>query len=214
MAVLFVAAAALPHGAVAAGASDPSQPGAYCPFPKAGEKPQCFTEVEQEYSDFFAAVDSGAVDAARVTEVEQTLASATDAEQRTLALSSIAYGYFMLAERAAAEEQPDPALVARLDSWNALLSSVYSDAEAEPSVRGAVREAALDLHARAPAVPSRDADCATGDADCETTSQSQLLAALRQIDDPYAETGVRGALRRLLGRFLDEDDATGAAEAD
>lgn len=199
-------------GASAGG--DPSQPGAYCPFPEAGEKPVCFSEVEQEYSEFFEAVDSGRVDDPRVAAVEQALAAPRGAAERTLALSSLAYGYFMLAERAATQARPDPVLVARLESWNDLLSRVYSDAAGEPTFRTAVREAALDLHARAPAVRTTRADCA-GDGDgqsCETTSQ--LLVALRRIDDPDADSGVRAALGRLLGRILKDDPAASDRESD
>lgn len=211
--MLLVALTALAGSAPgAAAAGDPSQPGAYCPFPKAGEKPVCFGEVEEEYADFFEAVDSGRVDDPRVSEVEQALAAPRGEAERTLALSSLAYGYFMLAERAATQEHPDPLLVARLESWNDLLSRAYSDAAAPPTFRTAVREAALDLHARAPAVRASGEECAeAGDADsCETTSQ--LLVALRRIDDVDADSGVRGALGRLLGRIL-EDDAP-AAEPD
>ena len=185
-------------------AGDPSQPGAYCPFPKKGEKPVCFDQVEAEYSDFFAAVDSGVVDEVEVSQLERTLQQADRTEERTLALSSLAYGYFMLAERAASSEHPDPALVARLESWNALLSRVYEDPASEPGFRTAVREAALDLHARAPDVGPDSGECepAEDGRTCGTTSR--LLVALRRIDDPDAGTGVRGALGKLLGRMLGE----------
>ncbi len=198
-------------------AGDPSQPGAYCPFPKKGEKPVCFTEVEQEYSDFFAAVDSGRVGDAEVSGVERTLQQGTGTGERTLALSSLAYGYFMLAERAASSEDPDPALVARLESWNALLSTVYEDPEADPGLRTAVREAALDLHARAPDVRSGggetdECDLGSDGRPCGTTSR--LLVALRRIDDPDKDTGVRGALGKLLGRMLGESASEAPAEDD
>jgi hypothetical protein len=189
-----------------AAVGDPSEPGAYCPFPKKGEKPVCFTEVEQEYSDFFAAVDSGQVDGPRVRELEETLKDTEQAEERALALSSLAYGYFMLAERAAASDRPDPALVARLETWNALLSSVYEEAESQPQFRTAVRDAALDLHARAPTVASSQEECGTGTDGPPCGTTSSLLAALRRIDDPDSETGVRGALGNLLERMLGEDE--------
>ncbi len=212
VAVVGAAIGLLPSGAL--GAGDPSRAGAYCPFPAKGEKPVCFTEVEREYSDFIAAVDSGKVDDPEVAELERALQQGGESETRALALSSLAYGYFMLAERAASEEAPDPALVARLESWNQLLSSVYADAESEPRFRTAVRRAAVDLHERAPAVPSSDDECegsATGDS-CRTTSG--LLAALKRIDDPDADTGVRGALGRLLGRMFDDDDEVLAPASD
>ena len=189
-------------GGPATPAGDPSEPGAYCPFPEKGEVPQCFADVKREYSDFLAAVDSGEVDAQPVTDLERALQGGTSEADRTLALSSLAYGYFMLAERAAASERPDPALVSRLQSWNRLLGSVYEGADANSGFRLAVRDAALDLHARAPAV---EAECEPG-ADgqpCQTTGL--LLQTLRSIDDPARVSGVRGALSRLLGRVLQDD---------
>jgi hypothetical protein len=164
--------------------------------------------VEAEYSDFLAAVDSGQVDDPKVNELERTLRSGGTVQNRSLALSSLAYGYFMLAERAAAEEHPDPVLVARLQRWNELLGGVYEDEDTDPEFRSAVREAAIDLHARAPAVP---AECEPGSdgQDCQTTGV--LLATLRRIDDPSGETGVRGALSKLLGRMF-EDDEGGSEE--
>ncbi len=201
-AALFSLAALLVPSVEAA--ENPSQPGAYCPFPEKGEKPVCFTRVEQEYGDFFAAVDSGQVDDPKVAELERTLQRGGSDEDRTLALSSLAYGYFMLAERAASAESPDPVLVARLESWNALLGAVYEDAETEPSLRTAVRDAALDLHERAAVVPTACAPGSDGEP-CQTTGR--LLQTLRRIDDPNAESGIRGALGKLLGRMLDDDSA-------
>jgi hypothetical protein len=190
-------------------AEDPGRPGAYCPFPEAGQKPVCFDQVEAEYSDFLTAVDSGQVDDPKVAELEQTLQQDGSTEDRSLALSSLAYGYFMLAQRAAAAEHPDPVLVARLQRWNEILGVVYEDDGAEPEFRNAVREAAVDLHARAPAVATECQPGADGQ-DCQTTGV--LLQTLRQIDDPGGETGVRGALSKLLGRML-EDDEAGSAES-
>jgi hypothetical protein len=157
-------------------------------------------------------VDSGEIDDPRIAHLEKTLQQDGRDEERALALSSLAYGYFMLAERAAAEDRPDPALVARLETWNALLSRVYADAEDSPVFRTAVRDAALDLHERAPDVPAPNDDCEP-DADgspCGTTSQ--LLVALRRIDDPDTSSGVRGALGKLIGRMLDDDEPDSAAQ--
>ncbi len=197
-----------PAAGPANSAGDPSKPGAYCPFPKQGEVPQCFADVEREYSDFFAAVDSGEVDAQPVADLERALQGGTSGADRTLALSSLAYGYFMLAQRAAAAERPDPALVSRLQSWNQLLGSVYEDADADSGFRLAVRDAAHDLHARAPAV---ETECEPGvdGQPCQTTGL--LLQTLRSIDDPASQTGVRGALGRLLGRMLPDEEPSEAA---
>jgi hypothetical protein len=191
-------------------ADNPSQPGAYCPFPEQGQKPVCFTRVEEEYGDFIDAVDSGRVDDPKVAELERTLQQAGSAEDRGLALSSLAYGYFMLAERAAAAEHPDPVLVARLESWNALLGTVYQDTESE-ATRNAVRRAARDLDERAPAVATECTAGADGES-CKTTGRLQWT--LRQIDDPDGESGVRGALGKLLGRVLDDDESADAADAE
>ena len=70
LAVLLLAAASV---GPAAPSGDPSKPGAYCPFPKKGEAPQCFADVEREYSDFFTAVGSGEVDAQPVADLERAL---------------------------------------------------------------------------------------------------------------------------------------------
>jgi hypothetical protein len=196
------ATVSLGSAGIAAAADEPARPGAYCPFPKAGETPVCFAAVEREYPDFLAAVGDGQVDDGDVASLEQVLRTSDEAEDRALALSSLAYGYFRLAERAASSARPDPALVARLESWNELLGAVYRSARSDPVLRSAVRDAALDLHARAPAV---DAGCEAGAENpgsetCPTTSA--LLAALRSIDDPNAPTGVRGALENLVGRML------------
>lgn len=201
--LLVEAGAALPAG-------DPSKPGAYCPFPKKGEAPQCFEEVEREYSDFFAAVDSGEVDSQPVADLERTLQTGTSESDRALAVSSLAYGYFLLARRAAEAERPDPALVSRLQSWNQLLGTVYEDADADSSVRVAVREAAVDLDSRAPAI-SVECDVDSSAEACQTTGL--LLETLRAVDDPDRDSGVRGALGRLLGRMLpNEEPAEEAAE--
>ena len=192
LAALAIVTVALP---VVADEGDPSQPGAYCPFPKKGEKPACFDAVESEYSDFFAAVEGGEVDGEPVADLERALQGDRAGADRTLALSSLAYGYYLLAQRTAAAEDPDPALVARLETWNELLGSVYQEAQEEPDFRSAVKEAALDLHAHAPAVSCEE------DGSCPDTGL--LLQTLRGIDDPAeADTGVRGALGRVLGRML------------
>jgi hypothetical protein len=180
----------------------PDQAGAYCPFPKKGEKPECFAPVERKYSAFFAAVESGEGADEQVEVLADQLAENPDSADSYLAISSLAYGYFRLAQRAGQSDNPDPALVERLNRLNGLLSSVYEDPNAQPGIRGAVRAAAEDLHARAPAIATECANGATG-ADCQTTGR--LLSALKAIDDPSADRGVRGALSRLLERVTGDD---------
>jgi hypothetical protein len=188
-------------------ADDPRRPGAYCPFPKdlkKGEVPACFTSAQEQYPEFLDAVDSGRIDDPRVAQLERQLETADSGESDYLALSSLAYGYFRLAERVARSEHPNPALVARLNSWNHLLSGLYENSTAAPELRSAVEDAARDLHARAPAV---DTECPP-DADggsCQTTGL--LLQTLRRIDDSGDTYGVRGALGKLLDRMRGDDDA-------
>ncbi len=184
-----------------AATGDSAQPGSYCPFPAQGEKPVCFAEVEHQFGGFLEAVDAGEIDAAELSEVEDQLQRGPTEAERTLALSSLAYGYFMLAARAAAAEHPDPALVQRLQGWNELLGTVYADARSEPSFRTAIREAARDLDTRAPAVL---VPCEEAGANQPCRSTSALLDTLRGIDDPEGESGVRGALGHLLDRILDD----------
>lgn len=191
-------------------AGDPAKVGAYCPFPKKGEKPACFAPVEKEYSAFFAAVDEGQIDDAQLATLEQKLEGAGTDEDGYLAISSLAYGYFRLAERAALSDRPDPALVARLNNLNELLSTVYQKPNAEPAFRVAVREAALDLHERAPAVAT---DCAPGSDAEECRTTGRLLRALKAFDDPSADRGVRGALGRLLERVTGPDETPVSAAA-
>lgn len=178
-------------------AGDPRKAGAYCPFPKAGEKPACFAPVEKEYSAFFAAADAGTIDDEQMAALERDLDRADGEDGGYLAVSSLAYGYYRLAERAAASDRPDPALVARIEALNGLLSSVYQDPAAPADLRVAVRAAAEDLYERAPAVP---VDCDTGAGSEPCVAQSTLLQALKAIDDPSADRGVRGALERLYER--------------
>jgi hypothetical protein len=188
-------------------AGDPRRPGAYCPFPedlKKGEVPTCFTPAQRQYPEFLEAVESGRIDDPGVARLEQQLEAADSGESDYLALASLAYGYFRLAERAAHSERPNPALVARLNSWNHLLSGLYQNTSAPPELRSAVADAARDLHQRAPAVETA---CPPGadDESCQTTGL--LLQTLRRIDDPAGSYGVRGALGQLLDRVRGGDDA-------
>lgn len=194
-------AAALLAPPVLATTGDPTKAGAYCPFPAKGEAQRCFDGVQQDYSDFFRAVEEGEVGEEHEEQLRQDLA--TGGERGYGAVSSLAYAYYRYAERAAASDTVDPAVVARLERWNRVLSSVYEDERTDPGLRGAVQAAAEDLHARAPAVGTQCAGGASGES-CQTTGL--LLQTLRRIDDPADERGVRGALSKLLGRMLGSDD--------
>jgi hypothetical protein len=192
---------------MAAGASPASadhgpepQPGSYCPFPAKGEAAACMIPVQRRYGAFFEAVDRGDVTEMDADRLERDLAGGGVDEGSYLALSSLAYAYYRVAERAAASPTPATALVARLESWNGLLFSAYANSNPESHFREALRLAMADLYHRAPAVPSACEEPGADPASCKTTSR--LLETLQQLDDPADEHGVRGALSRLFGRIF------------
>ncbi len=181
------------------------RPGAYCPFPKPGEKPACLLPAKQEYGEFFAALDAnGDIGETAAARLEADVAAGADSENAYLALSSLAYGYYRLAQQAAATPIDDPELVARLERWNALLSRAYASSGQDAEFQDSVREAALDLKHRAPPVVLSCLDESGGRVPCDSTD-----AVLRDIDRLRDQVGVRGALSRLLGRFFG-DGAEGA----
>ena len=191
-------AGALGHGAAAAG-GDPHGAGAYCPLPPPGQKPHCLEPAKARYGEFFAALESGTPAPADAARLEGDVAAGAASEQAYLALSSLAYGYWLLSERAAAA-QADPAVAERLERWNALLREAWAASPSDARYRAAVREAALDLHHRAPPVRVR---CVAADgraAECDSTE-----AVLRGIDATAGEVGLRGAVARLLARLLGSD---------
>ncbi len=180
------------------GVGDP-QPGDYCPFPKAGEKPACMAPAEREYGDFFDSLDAGGLADADSRKLEADLRATKRDERSYLALSSLTYGYFRLAQRAASDPDAHPALVARLTRWNQVLSAAYAGSEGDERFRSALLEAAVDLHARAPAVQAK-CDGEIDGKGCNTTGG--LLAKLAAIE---AQAGTRTALSRLLERVFGEE---------
>jgi len=181
------------------------RPGAYCPFPKPGEKPACLLPAKQAYGEFFAALDAnGELDEAAAARLEADVAAGASAENAYLALSSLAYGYYRLSQQAAATPNEDPELVVRLERWNALLSSAYASSPQDAKFQDSVREAALDLQRRAPPVELSCLDQSGARVRCDSTE-----AVLRDIERLRDQFGVRGALSRLLGRFFG-DGAEGA----
>ena len=106
-------------------------PGAYCPFPEPGQKPACLAPVQERYPAFLEGADRGRIDEAVTAGVEADLTAASDTRDAYLALSSLAYAYYRLAQREAANPGADPALVRRLEHWNGLLSGLYHDADAD-----------------------------------------------------------------------------------
>jgi hypothetical protein len=184
-----------------AGAAGEIEPGAYCPFPKKGETPSCMEPAQQEYGEFFTALDDGdELSEADVSRLERDVASGAKSDTAYLAISSLSYGYFRLSQQAAANPGEDPAVVARLQRWNELLGEAYDVSAADPAYRQAVREAALDLQQHAPAV---ELDCA--DERGETVACNSTEVVLRGFNRAEEQIGIRGALGRLLHRMLGGD---------
>ena len=176
--------------------------GAYCPFPKEGEAPTCLAPARDEYEQFFSALDTGNPEDADLARVEADVSAGPESERAYLALSSLAYGYYRLSQRAAATPGGDPAVVARLERWNALLATAFDAADDDDRYRAAVHEAALDLRDRAPAVRIGCVDAAGGSVPCDSTE-----AVMRGIDAAAGEVGLRGGLERLLERIVGADDS-------
>ncbi len=185
--------------ATARAAGDPAAAGAYCPLPPPGQKARCLDPAQSAYGEFFEALESGVPTDAATARLDADLAAGAASKNAYLALSSVAYGYWRLSERAAAE-QTDPALASRLESWNALLGQAYAASPEASSYRAAVREAALDLRRRAPPVRLRCVDADGRSAACDSTE-----AVLRGIDTASGEVGLRGAFERLLERIFGGD---------
>lgn len=181
--------------AVLGATGDPSKPGAYCPLPKAGEVPKCLAGAQETYEGFFVGVHGGELDEASAQEVETAVRAG-----HVDALSSLSYGYFMLARAQAAAEKPDPERTARLERWNQLLAEAYNE-NADPRYRAAVREAAVDINANAPAIDLRCLDEEGNETRCDSTE-----AVVRAIDLARQQSGLRGALARLLESFFGSDE--------
>jgi hypothetical protein len=190
---------------LAAGAQGAGEvrPGAYCPFPKPGEKPACLLPAQQEYGEFFTALDGeGDVGETAAARLEADLAAGASAETAYLALSSLAYGYYRLSQQAATTPGLDPEIVARLERWNALLAQAYAASPQDAPFQDSVRQAALDLQRRSPPVDLSCLDEAGVRVRCDSTD-----AVVRDIDRLRDQVGVRGALARLLERFFGDSEA-------
>jgi len=183
-------------GSVRAGKGDVA-PGAYCPFPEPGQAPSCMEPAQAEYSDFFTALDDGDISDADSERLESEVAAGAAGDAPYLAITSLSYGYYRLAQRAAASPGEDPAVAARLQRWNGLLSAAYDTSANDPSYRLAVKEAASDIQQRAPAVMLACADEAGNSTQCNSTE-----AVIRGINRTQESVGIRGALERLLGRMF------------
>ena len=181
-----------------------SEPGAYCPLPEKGEVPVCLTPAQAEYGAFFAGLESGEIDEAQTAALEADLASGDETERAYLALSSISYGYYRLAQRLSEEPEGDPVLLARLEHWNQLLRTVYAGVPADGRFQQAVQQAAVDLHRRSPAVGET---CGAGaEQGCE--GAEGLVRALAAID---SRAGLRSPLTRLVNRLFGDGAEAGDA---
>ncbi len=193
-ALLVISLFAAPWSARAAG---DIEPGAYCPLPKQGERPRCLKPAMDQYKRFFAALDDESVDDAELGRVERDVAAGAASENAYLALSSLAYGYYQLSLRAAAQESANPQVVARLERWNALLGAAYDASPEDERFRQAVHEAARDLQRRAPPVRLRCVDERGDTVECDSTE-----AVIRGVNAAAGEVGIRGGLERLLERIV------------
>ncbi len=173
------------------------EPGANCPLPKQGEKPRCLVPAMDRYQEFFEALDDQSVGDAKLGRVEREVAAGAASENSYLALSSLAYGYYRLSLRAAAEESADPQVVARLERWNALLGAAYDASPEDERYRQAVHQAARDLQRRAPPVRLRCIDEQGASVACDSTE-----AVIRGVNAAAGEVGIRGGLERLLERIV------------
>jgi hypothetical protein len=193
----LLATLALAHAAAAS--SGERVKGAYCPLPRKGEVPRCLAPAQANYEAFFDELDAGNASGAGIDQVEAEVARGSAGGNAYLALSSLSYGYFRLAERAATTPGEDPEIVARLERWNALLARAYDTSGDDPHYRDAVRLAAEDLNDRVDfPLTCRDA---RGEAvDCNSTE-----SVLRGINATSERVGVRGALERVFRRLFGSD---------
>jgi hypothetical protein len=169
-------------------------PGSYCALPEPGEAPACLEPARAKHASFFEAVESGRIDAEATNQLEDVLMRQPGTPDAYLALSSLAYGYMSLAQNAETGSEDSALLEARLERWNALISKSYAEPDSPEHFRGALLEAARDIHAR---VASLGATCTTGDAG-QGECSSGLLAALERVD---SEGPIRSPLRRLVDRL-------------
>lgn len=187
-----------PAGARSADATSAGKSGAYCPLPEPGQPAECLAPAQSRYRSFFGALEQGSFDAEAAARIEREVAPGSDAPYD--ALSSLAYGYYRLARRAAASPHADPALVAHLERWNTVLARAYEKSGSDPKFQAAVRAAAADVQRRAPAVGLRCFDPSGGVATCDSTE-----AVVRGMDTLRDDTGVRGQLSRLVSRLFGTD---------
>jgi len=182
---------------LARAAGDPAKAGAYCPLPPPGQTPHCLEPAKAAYGEFFRALEAGVPADSATARVESDLAAGGVSANAYLALSSLAYGYWRLSERAAAAQADHPELALRLERWNALLREAYATSGEDVRYQAAIREAALDLRRNAPPVRLRCVAADGAQSECDSTE-----AVLRGIDTAAGEVGLRGAVERVLERMF------------
>lgn len=174
------------------------QAGDYCPLPEPGETPECLLEAQREYPEFFSGLEDGGVDEEATSQLEAEVARGAAGERPYEALSSLAYGYYVLAHRAAETRRPlDPRTAARLERWNEVLARAFETSEEDPRFREAVETAATDIQRSTPPLALRCLDAEGEETTCDSTE-----AVLRGIQRARERTGIRGQLRRLLEQVL------------
>jgi hypothetical protein len=206
VAVAIFAGALFPHAVQAASGSEAGKAGAYCPLPAPGQKPSCLAPAQQEYGAFFAAVQEGRVEPTASDLVEADLAGASGTERAYLALSSVSYGYFRLAEQIGVRPDADPILLARLARWNDLLLGLYGQSNLDPGFRAAIRDMANDLHRHT--VGLQPSCAATEFEHCGQTAE--LVRAMASMD---RSTGVRSPLAQILQRMLGPEIESASEES-
>lgn len=165
-------------------------PGSYCPLPQGDEPPACLNPAQKDYATFFSGLKEGKVDDSALARVEHDLTGA----DRYQALSTLAYAYYVLSRRAV-PGVPDQELSTRLERWNQLMGETYRGSD-DDAFRLALRQAAQDLSRRSPPVPVRCADAEGHITQCQSTDAVQ-----RAVADIRDQTGLRGAVSRLLRRI-------------
>jgi hypothetical protein len=166
-------------------------PGSYCPLPEGDEPPACLNPAKEDYAEFFSGLSEGSLDDSALAEVEGDLAG----EDRYQALSTLAYAYYVLSERAV-PGSADADLAARLERWNTLMGDTYRSSD-DQAFRLAMREAAQDLSRRSRPVPVRCADAQGTITQCQSTDAVQQAVA-----DVRDRTGIRGAVSRLIQKIF------------
>jgi hypothetical protein len=175
-------------------------PGAYCPLPEPGQKPACLEPARAQYAKFFEALGADRLDDANAAQLEADLAAGADSERAYLALSSLAWGYYWMAERAARAPHTPPEVQARLERWNELLAAAYAASPGDAAYRAALREAAADVHRRAAPLDLNCLDERGAPARCDSTE-----AVLRTLSHERDRSGIRGTLRSLVERVRGGD---------